>query len=88
MTGTLDRLRTVVWRTFGELVAKEISSDTSLFGRGLGLDSVGAMELVLAVEEEFGIVVDESELAIEDVGTLGAIVRLVESKVNNGSHDR
>lgn len=55
-----------------------ITDDQPLFGRGLALDSVDALELVVAVEYELGVAV-----ADDDVGVFGSINRIadyVESK--------
>jgi acyl carrier protein len=41
----------------------EIGDDMPLFGEGLGLDSIDALELVVAMEKEFGI-----RLQIQEVG--------------------
>ena len=41
--------------------ADEIPDDCPLFGTGLGLDSIDALEIVVAVEGEFGIRVEDSE---------------------------
>ena len=38
----------------------EIESDASLFGEGLGLDSIDALQLVVAMEKEFGVVVPDA----------------------------
>ncbi len=35
--------------------AEDIADDAPLFGAGLGLDSVDALELAIHVEEEFGV---------------------------------
>ena len=37
----------------------EIGDDSPLFGEGLGLDSIDALELVLAVEQTFGVRIDD-----------------------------
>ena len=37
----------------------EIDPDTALFGTGLGLDSVDAVEIVIALEIDFGVKLDE-----------------------------
>ncbi|OGU21587.1 MAG: acyl carrier protein, partial [Geobacteraceae bacterium GWF2_54_21] len=34
----------------------EIDSDAPLFGEGLGLDSIDALQLVVSMEKEFGVV--------------------------------
>jgi acyl carrier protein len=39
-----------------------IHPDTSLFGSGLGLDSIDALEVVLSVEQRFGVSLDESNI--------------------------
>lgn len=42
----------------------EIDDDSGLFGTGLGLDSIDALDLVIGVEEEFGIKIGENELKV------------------------
>lgn len=45
-----------------ELTAEDINTDAALFGEGLGLDSIDALELGLAVKSQYGIVLSaESE---------------------------
>jgi acyl carrier protein len=38
----------------------EIETDAALFGEGLGLDSIDALQLVVAMEKEFGVVVPDA----------------------------
>jgi acyl carrier protein len=61
------------------------TSSTPLLGRGVGLDSVETMALVLSIEEEFGISVPDSDMTatlFETIGTLTDYVlhKLSESK--------
>ena len=49
------------------------------FAEDLDADSLDLVELVMALEEEFGITVDESEL--EGVSTIGQAFDLVTSKL-------
>jgi acyl carrier protein len=37
----------------------EIDADAPLFGEGLGLDSIDALEIAMAIEERFGVVADD-----------------------------
>lgn len=39
---------------------EEIETDAPLFGEGLGLDSIDALQLVVAMEKEFGVVVPDA----------------------------
>jgi len=48
----------------------EIQDDAPLFGEGLGLDSIDALELVLEIERRFGV-------AITDEQTGNAVLRSV-----------
>jgi acyl carrier protein len=41
----------------------QITNDAPLFDKGLGLDSVDALELAVAVETEFGVPVTEADVA-------------------------
>jgi len=38
----------------------EIETDAPLFGDGLGLDSIDALQLVVAMEKDFGVVVPDA----------------------------
>jgi len=38
----------------------DIDSDAPLFGEGLGLDSIDALQLVVAMEKSFGVVVPDA----------------------------
>jgi len=68
---------------------ERIEDDLPLFGEGLGLDSVDALELVLALERHFGLEVQPHEMdraVFTSVETLGKFVagRL---EASNGSRD-
>jgi len=42
-----------------DIAAEEIETDAPLFVEGLGLDSIDALELAMALEERFGVTVGE-----------------------------
>jgi len=42
------------------MTADEIETDAPLFGEGLGLDSIDALQLVVALEKTFGVVVPDA----------------------------
>ena len=58
----------------------EIPDDCLLFGVGLGLDSVDALEIVVAVESEFGIRVEDSDM--QEIRSVNSIVDLILSRQN------
>lgn len=55
-----------------DIVPEEIESEEMLFGEGLGLDSIDALELGVAVQKNFGVKIDPKK---EDVKTHFASVR-------------
>lgn len=64
------------------MTPEEIGDEETLFGDGLGLDSVDALELVLGIEQEFGVkigndVMDRSAFAT--VATLADFVLKIQS---------
>ena len=56
----------------------EIPDDCLLFGVGLGLDSVDALEIVVAVEGEFGIRVEDGDM--KEIRSVNSIVDLILSR--------
>lgn len=88
MATTLDRARTrttqrreltdhvkklLVERLVLDVEPTHIGDDQPLFGRGLELDSIDTLEVAMAVEDEFGVVVTD-----DDTETLLSLNRLVD----------
>ncbi|HAT1574711.1 TPA: acyl carrier protein [Raoultella ornithinolytica] len=61
-----------------ELSADDIDTDAALFGDGLGLDSIDALELGLAVKNRYGVVLsaesDEMRQHFFSVATLATFI--------------
>jgi len=45
-----------------DMTPEMIEDDAPLFGEGLGLDSIDALELVLGIEKEFGVIIPDAEV--------------------------
>ncbi len=78
--GLTDRIRELLvdaLRLDG-LDLASIDLSTPLLGDGLGLDSIDVLELVVALEREFGIVVPTEEVASDAFQSVGTVVSLVE----------
>ena len=45
-----------------DMTPEMIENNAPLFGEGLGLDSIDALELVLGLEKEFGVVIPDAEV--------------------------
>jgi acyl carrier protein len=46
-----------------EVAPADIKDDDPLFGTGLGLDSIDALDLVSMLERDYGVVIQEMEVA-------------------------
>ena len=56
------------------------AQDAPLFGEGLGLDSIDALELVLGLEQEFGIKVEDEEVGVKAFASVDALCDFIEQK--------
>ena len=54
-----------------DITADEIAPNESLFGDGLGLDSIDALEIALAISQKYGV-----QMQAEDSGTRNAFSTL------------
>ena len=62
------------------ITPESITDDSALFGGGLGLDSIDALELVVAVEQNFGIKVADGEVGKEAFASVAALADFIEKK--------
>jgi len=58
-----------------------LREDSRLRGMGMGLDSLDALHLLVAVEDEFHITIDDMELTPDAFESIGSIASLVRSKL-------
>ncbi|CAM5402219.1 acyl carrier protein [Leifsonia shinshuensis] len=82
MTETADAVREVLIDTL-ELsrTPAELTRDTALFGALPELDSFGVVQLVVALEERFDIVIDDDEFGADLFETVGSLTDFVDSKL-------
>ncbi len=59
----------------------KIADDSPLFGEGLGLDSVDALELVVALEKEFGVRIQNHEVGKEAFASISALAAFVDGRL-------
>ena len=65
-----------------DITAAEIGDETPLFGDdGLGLDSIDALELVLALKKKYQVVLEANDPATrETLASVAALARLINSR--------
>ena len=55
----------------------DIEDDAPLFGEGLGLDSIDALELVVALEKTYGVFIPDSEVGKKVFRSVNALAQFV-----------
>jgi len=70
----------IVSRLKLEMSTDEIEDAAPLFGEGLGLDSIDALELVLALEQKYGIKVEDEEVGKRIFASIDALAAYVDEK--------
>jgi acyl carrier protein len=56
----------------------EIQDDAPLFGEGLGLDSIDALELVLELERTFGVTISDEQTGAAVLQSVNSIAHFVQ----------
>lgn len=62
-----------------DVKAEEIADDLPLFVEGLGLDSIDALELSVALESRFGINISDSDTAKAAFATIDTLAAFVQA---------
>jgi len=63
---------------------EEIDSNASLFRKGLGLDSIDALELVVAIEKIFNVIIEDEEVGKKAFASINALVKFIQKKYKQG----
>ena len=74
-----EQINTYIAENFMFGDGDEVEANQSLLESGV-VDSTGVMELVLFVEQTFGIKVDDNDLVPENLDTIESIARFVKNK--------
>ena len=78
----LDSVKAVLVETLGlEDRSDSISADTRLFGALPELDSLTVVELIVVLEQRFGITVDGDDVTAEAFETLASLTEFVSRQV-------
>lgn len=78
----IDDVKAVLGRSLqlGDKV-KQFEASTGLFGSIPEFDSMAVVTVVTALEERFGIVIEDNEITAEVFDTVGSLSRFVEAKL-------
>jgi acyl carrier protein len=77
MTDAVNRVKTIIAEQLG-VKPEEVTPEAS-FVEDLGADSLDTVELVMALEEEFGIEIPDEDA--EKMTTVGDAVKYIEDKI-------
>ena len=67
-----------------EITAEEIKDDAPLFKEGLGLDSIDALELVVAIENIFSVIIEDEDVGKRAFASVNALARFIQEEYNQG----
>ncbi len=77
-----DRIRSLLIEKLRleDVKPEDIKDDTPLFGEGLGLDSIDALELVVALEKEFGIKIEDEDVGVKVFQNIDTLATFIQEK--------
>lgn len=73
------KIRAFILENFPIARRQDISDDALLLGSGI-IDSIGILQIVTFLEDEFAITVDDEEFIPENFQTIAHIAKFVQSK--------
>mgnify|MGYP006289472093 CR=1 FL=1 len=76
-----DRIKKMmVDRLYLKMDPQDIENDKSLI-TDYGVDSLNLLELIVGIEEEFGIEIDDSEFRVSNFETVDALAAFIQEKM-------
>ena len=81
----VDELKTLIIEHLNleDVDPGKVDPEAPLFGEGLGLDSVDALELVMLMETTYGARIESSEVGKKAFATLSSLARFVQENRKN-----
>ena len=67
-----------------DVTVEEIEGDAPLFKEGLGLDSIDALELVVAIEKNFNVMIEDEDVGKEAFASINALAKFIQRKYKQG----
>ena len=67
-----------------DVTAEEVENDEPLFREGLGLDSIDALELVVAIEKIFDVIIEDEDVGKRAFASINALARFVQEEYKQG----
>lgn len=61
-----------------DITVAEIENDALLFREGLGLDSIDALELVVAIEKIFNIIIEDEDVGKTAFASINALAKFIQ----------
>jgi acyl carrier protein len=62
-----------------DVAPEDIEDNAPLFGEGLGLDSIDALELVVSLEKTYGVFIPDSEVGKKVFRSVNALAEFVKT---------
>lgn len=80
-TALHDRIKNLIVRRLKlEVDPASIDNAAPIFGGGLGLDSIDALELVLGIEQEFGVRIDDEEIGSSALASVDSLASFLAAR--------
>jgi len=79
----VQRLKRVIVEDLNleEITPDEINDNEPLFGEGLGLDSLDAVELVVVVKRHFGVEIKDMSEGRDAFASINALTKFIEERM-------
>jgi acyl carrier protein len=82
----IEKIKTLIIQRLKlvDMTSEMIETDAPLFGEGLGLDSIDALELVLGLEKEFGVIIPDAEVGRKVFQSVRTMAQYVSEQQGKG----
>ncbi len=62
-----------------DITVNDIENNEPLFREGLGLDSIDALELVVAIEKKFNIIIENEDVGKKAFASINALAKFIQA---------